>query len=84
MAIKPISKSSIFLSYTDPNLVELSVAGFDGEIQANHLTYSVNGNLSGEVVYAGLGTKRRARENRRCWEDCPYTKRQPHFCRKKY
>jgi aminopeptidase YwaD len=46
-----------FLSYTDPNLVELSVAGFDGEIQANHLTYSVNGDLSGEVVYAGLGTK---------------------------
>ncbi|MGW6663694.1 M28 family peptidase [Peribacillus sp. NPDC055009] len=46
-----------FLSYTDPNLVELSVDGFDGEIQANHLTYSVNGDLSGEVVYAGLGTK---------------------------
>ncbi|CAH0280716.1 MULTISPECIES: M28 family peptidase [Bacillaceae] len=46
-----------FLSYTDPNLVELSVAGFDGEIQANNLTYSVNGDLSGEVVYAGLGTK---------------------------
>ncbi|MDP1417569.1 M28 family peptidase [Peribacillus simplex] len=51
-----------FLSYTDPNLVELSVAGFDGEIQANHLTYSVNGNLSGEVVYAGLGTKEELEE----------------------
>nr|WP_286185090.1 PA domain-containing protein [Bacillus sp. SD075] len=46
-----------FLSYTDPYLVELSVAGLDGEIQANHLTYSVNGDLSGEMVYAGLGTK---------------------------
>ena len=46
-----------FLSYTDPNLVELSVDGFDGEIQANHLSYSVNGDLSGEMVYAGLGTK---------------------------
>ncbi|KRF62070.1 aminopeptidase [Bacillus sp. Soil768D1] len=46
-----------FLSYTDPNLVELSVDGFDGEIQSNHLTYSVNGDLSGEMVYAGLGTK---------------------------
>ncbi|MFJ9386600.1 M28 family peptidase [Peribacillus sp. NPDC101481] len=51
-----------FLSYTDPNLVELSVAGFDGEIQANHLTYSVNGDLSGEVVYAGLGTKEELEE----------------------
>lgn len=51
-----------FLSYTDPNLVELSVAGFDGEIQANHLTYSVNGDLSGDVVYAGLGTKEELEE----------------------
>jgi aminopeptidase YwaD len=51
-----------FLSYTDPNLVELSVVGFDGEIQANHLTYSVNGDLSGEVVYAGLGTKEELEE----------------------
>ncbi|MGG4266047.1 M28 family peptidase [Peribacillus simplex] len=46
-----------FLSYTDPNLVELHIDGFDGEIQSNHLTYSVNGDLSGEMVYAGLGTK---------------------------
>ncbi|KWW22254.1 aminopeptidase [Peribacillus simplex] len=46
-----------FLSYTDPNRVELSIGGFDGEIKPNHLTYSVNGNPSGELVYAGLGTK---------------------------
>ncbi|MGE6377598.1 M28 family peptidase [Peribacillus muralis] len=51
-----------FLSYTDPNRVELSIDGFDAEIKPNHLTYSVNGNPSGEVVYAGLGTKEELEE----------------------
>ncbi|MGE7781787.1 M28 family peptidase [Peribacillus sp. NPDC097264] len=45
-----------FLSYTDPDKVELAFDGYDGEVQPKHLTYSVNGDVSGDVVYAGLGT----------------------------
>ena len=57
MAIKPILKSSVFYLIQTQIRSSCSVDGFDREIQANHLTYSVNGDLSGEMVYAGLGTK---------------------------
>jgi aminopeptidase YwaD len=44
-----------FFGYTPPHTLELAVNGFDGELDPGTFTYAVSGNISGELVYAGLG-----------------------------
>lgn len=46
-----------FLGYTAPDTVGLSAAGYEEELDPSFFTYSVSGNVSGEVVHAGLGTE---------------------------
>ncbi|PLR77943.1 aminopeptidase [Bacillus sp. V3-13] len=46
-----------FIGYTPPDTVELSVDGFSGELHPAAFTFSVNGNVSGELASAGLGKK---------------------------
>ncbi|WP_071458998.1 M20/M25/M40 family metallo-hydrolase [Bacillus massilinigeriensis] len=45
-----------FIGYTPPSKIELKVAGFDN-LKPDSFTYSVNGDINGELVLAGLGTK---------------------------
>ncbi|MEH7387436.1 DUF4910 domain-containing protein [Bacillus sp. JJ1521] len=45
-----------FYGYTPPSSIELSVNGYDGTLHPSSFTYTVNGDVSGELVYAGLGT----------------------------
>ncbi|QED46550.1 M28 family peptidase [Cytobacillus dafuensis] len=46
-----------FYGYTPPHTIDLDVAGYNGELKPSSFTYSVSGNVSGELVYAGLGKK---------------------------
>ncbi|MED4202490.1 M28 family peptidase [Neobacillus mesonae] len=46
-----------YYGYTPPHTVQLSVAGYDGELKPASFTYTVSGNVSGDLVYAGLGKK---------------------------
>lgn len=46
-----------FYGYTPPSSISLSVDGFTGSLNPSSFTYTVNGNVSGELVYAGLGKK---------------------------
>ncbi|CAM3630051.1 M28 family peptidase [Mesobacillus zeae] len=45
-----------FFGYTPPNKIELSAAGFD-HLKPESFTYGVNGNITGDLMHAGLGTK---------------------------
>ncbi|MBT2688887.1 M20/M25/M40 family metallo-hydrolase [Bacillus sp. ISL-47] len=45
-----------FYGYTPPSNMELTVDDYDGELQPSSFTYSVNGDVTGELAYAGLGT----------------------------
>lgn len=45
-----------FYGYTPPSSMEVTIDGYEGELQPRSFTYSVNGNVSGELVFAGLGT----------------------------
>jgi aminopeptidase YwaD len=44
-----------FYGYTAPHTVELEVDGYSGEIKPKSFTYGLDGSVSGELVYAGLG-----------------------------
>ncbi|KAB2331138.1 M28 family peptidase [Cytobacillus depressus] len=46
-----------FYGYTAPHTVELNVNGHDGKLNPASFTYSVSGNVTGDLVYAGLGKK---------------------------
>ncbi|KEZ53545.1 M28 family peptidase [Metabacillus indicus] len=46
-----------FYGYTPPSSISLSVDGYEGEWKPQAFTYSVSGNVSGELVLAGLGKK---------------------------
>ncbi|WLR51806.1 DUF4910 domain-containing protein [Bacillus tianshenii] len=46
-----------FTSYTEPDTVSFSVEGSEMEFDVNTFSYGVNGQVSGELAYAGLGTK---------------------------
>ncbi|USK87472.1 M28 family peptidase (plasmid) [Peribacillus asahii] len=44
-------------SYTEPSLIELSVDGMTLESGPNGFTYGVNGEVTNELVYVGLGAE---------------------------
>lgn len=44
-----------FYGYTAPTTVGLSVSGFSNDLEPNSFTYGMDGNVTGELVYAGLG-----------------------------
>jgi aminopeptidase YwaD len=44
-----------FYGYTAPHTVKLSIDGYADEIKPKSFTYGMDGNVSGELVYAGLG-----------------------------
>ncbi|MBM7649891.1 aminopeptidase YwaD [Bacillus ectoiniformans] len=46
-----------FLGYTPPSSIELSADGYEGELKPSAFTYSVSGDITGELVLAGLGKK---------------------------
>lgn len=46
-----------FEAYTPPSKTELTVQGYEGDLNPNSFTYSVNGEVTGELVNAGLGKK---------------------------
>ncbi|WP_257352108.1 M28 family peptidase [Pseudalkalibacillus decolorationis] len=46
-----------FVGYTAPHTVELSIDGSDEEFQPETFTYTVSGEVTGGLTYAGLGTK---------------------------
>lgn len=46
-----------FYGYTPPTSIELGVDGYTGELTPKSFTYSVNGNVTGDLFDAGLGTK---------------------------
>lgn len=43
--------------YRAPNTVTLSVAGYTEKLTPNSLTYTIDGNVTGDLVHVGLGTK---------------------------
>lgn len=45
-----------FYGYTPPHTIELNVNGYNGMLNPGSFTYTVSGEVSGELVYAGLGT----------------------------
>lgn len=46
-----------YIGYTAPDLVELSSVDYAGELNPSYFTYSVSGDVSGEIIKAGLGTE---------------------------
>ncbi|MEH7346148.1 M28 family peptidase [Bacillus sp. JJ1532] len=46
-----------FYGYTPPSSIELNVNGYDGVLKPSSFTYTVSGNVSGDLVYANLGKK---------------------------
>lgn len=54
---KPEVQPFTFLGYTPPSAMELSVSELGGEWELQPFTYTVSGDVSGELVSAGLGTK---------------------------
>ncbi|WP_210366035.1 M28 family peptidase [Bacillus sp. REN3] len=44
-----------FYGYTAPHTVQLTVDGYPGELIPKSFTYGMDGNVSGELVFAGLG-----------------------------
>lgn len=46
-----------FTGYTPPSSLELTVEGFAEQLNSSSFTYSVNGDVTGELVLAGLGKK---------------------------
>ncbi|PLS17481.1 aminopeptidase [Bacillus sp. M6-12] len=45
-----------FYGYTAPKTVELSISGHAGELEPKSFTYGLNGNVTGDLFYVGLGT----------------------------
>lgn len=46
-----------YVGYSDPLTVNLSVEGYSGELKPRSFSYTIDGNVTGELIYAGLGTK---------------------------
>lgn len=46
-----------FYGYTAPHTVELSVSGYSGDLDPRSFSFGEDGNVTGELVYVGLGTK---------------------------
>jgi len=46
-----------YYGYTSPHTTELKIDGYSGTLNPSALTYTVSGNVVGDLVYAGLGTK---------------------------
>jgi aminopeptidase YwaD len=46
-----------FYGYTAPTTVELSVDGYEGNMEPKSFTYGMDGDVTGELVFIGLGTK---------------------------
>ncbi|KAB7705323.1 DUF4910 domain-containing protein [Bacillus aerolatus] len=46
-----------FTGYTPPSSMELTVDGFEGELNPSSFTYTPSGDVTGELVLAGLGKK---------------------------
>ena len=46
-----------YTGYRDPSKVQLSVDGYTGELKPRSFSYTVDGNVAGELIYVGLGTK---------------------------
>lgn len=46
-----------YIGYTPPTNIELSVAGYDGTMDPKPFTFTVNGDVTGELVPAGQGKK---------------------------
>ncbi|PLR94855.1 M28 family peptidase [Bacillus sp. T33-2] len=44
-----------FFGYTAPHTVELTVSGYSGALDPTSFTYGMDGNVTGELVSAGLG-----------------------------
>lgn len=44
-----------YYGYTSPHTTELKVEGYSGTLNPSAFTYTVSGNVKGELVYAGLG-----------------------------
>ena len=44
-----------FYGYTAPHTVELAVDGYSGDLEPKSFTYGMDGSVSGELVYVGLG-----------------------------
>lgn len=45
-----------FYGYTPPHTTQLTVDGYNGNLHPSAFTYTISGNVSGELAYAGLGT----------------------------
>ena len=56
-------------SYTAPSLIELSVDGMTFEPAPIDFEYGVNGEVTADLVYAGLGAPSDFEEKRCTWED---------------
>lgn len=46
-----------YIAYTAPKTVNLSIDGYTEELTPNSLTYTIDGNVTGALIHAGLGTK---------------------------
>ncbi|MFL0363484.1 M28 family peptidase [Pseudobacillus sp. 179-B 2D1 NHS] len=46
-----------FIGYTSPSSLELSVEGFTEKLNPSEFTYTPSGDVTGEIVLAGLGKK---------------------------
>ncbi|RFU63600.1 M20/M25/M40 family metallo-hydrolase [Bacillus sp. V59.32b] len=46
-----------YIGYTPPTNIELSVDGYDGTLAPKPFTFTVNGDVTGELVLAGKGKK---------------------------
>ncbi|RFU70565.1 aminopeptidase [Peribacillus saganii] len=45
-----------FYGYTAPETVELKISDYSGELDPRSFTYGMDGNVTGDLVYVGLGT----------------------------
>ncbi|MGN1387794.1 MAG: M28 family peptidase [Bacillus sp. (in: firmicutes)] len=46
-----------YIGYRDPSTVQLSVDGYSEELKPRSFSYTIDGNVTGELIYTGLGTK---------------------------
>lgn len=44
-----------YVGYTPPHTIELQVDGYNEQLNPDYFTYSISGNVSGEIVNGGLG-----------------------------
>ena len=46
-----------YVGYREPTTVQFSVDGYTEEFSPQPLSYTINGDIKGDLIYAGLGTK---------------------------